>query len=323
MRKPMVAGNWKMNKTVKEACELVTELLPLLSEMHAVERVLCPPATSLFAISAMLEKTEIGLGAQNLYWEASGAYTGELSPAMVRELCRYVIIGHSERRTLFGETDEQVNKKLRAAINAGLIPIVCIGETLEQYEAGLTAGVIMRQVKEGMGGFTAGELANLVIAYEPVWAIGTGKASSAEGANQVVAEYIRPALADMYGQDFAQQVRVLYGGSVKGENAAEFFAMPDIDGALVGGASLKSAEFAAITSAADKKKVITEKGVGMKVLIDADLCIACGVCESICPEVFRVTDIAHVQLDPVPEEYRGKVNEAIGDCPTEAISIAE
>jgi len=252
MRIPMVAGNWKMNKTVQEACALVNTLMTGLGVISGVERVLCPPATSLFAVSTMLTGSGIGLGAQNMHWEISGAYTGELSPEMVRELCEYVIIGHSERRTLFGETDSHVNKKVHAALNAGIIPIVCVGETLEQYEAGKTAGVVMMQVREALQGLTVDQVNQLVIAYEPVWAIGTGRASSGTEANAVVKDMIRPTISAMYGEQTAQAIRVLYGGSVKADNAAEFFQQSDIDGALVGGASLKVEEFIGITKAAVK-----------------------------------------------------------------------
>ncbi len=250
MRKPFVAGNWKMNKSVKEALTLVEELLPGLQAVPEVEKVLCPPYISLFAVSTLISNSDVGLGAQNLFWEASGAYTGEISPAMVKELCQYVIIGHSERREYFGETDQTVNKKVKAALAIGLTPIVCVGETLDQNRAGQTAGVVIRQVREGLLGVDAAQVPGIVIAYEPVWAIGSGLASSGEGANEVVADMIRPTLASLFGDAAAQAVRVLYGGSVKGDNAAEFFQQPDIDGALVGGASLKAADFVQIVKAA-------------------------------------------------------------------------
>jgi len=250
MRKPFVAGNWKMNKTVKEALLLVNEMLPDLEAVKSVEKVICPPYPSLFAVSTLLSGDEIGLGAQNLYWEASGAFTGEVSPLMLRELCQYVIIGHSERREHFGETDQSVNRKIKAALASDLIPIVCVGETLEQNQAGQTAGVIIRQVREGLLGVDASLAEKIVVAYEPIWAIGTGLASSAEGANEVVAEMIRPTLASLFNEKLAQSTRVLYGGSVKPDNAAEFFDQPDIDGALVGGASLKAADFVKIAKAA-------------------------------------------------------------------------
>jgi triosephosphate isomerase len=186
-----------------------------------------------------------------MYWETAGAYTGEVSPAMVAELCKYVILGHSERRAYFGETDMTVNRKAQAALAHGLVPIVCVGETLAEYDSGLTGEVVYRQVKAGLAGLELNDGAGLVIAYEPVWAIGTGKAATAEGANAVVYEVIRPALIETLGEPLAQAIRVLYGGSVKGDNAAEFFAQPDIDGALVGGASLKAGDFIKITQAAE------------------------------------------------------------------------
>jgi triosephosphate isomerase len=191
-----------------------------------------------------------------MHWELSGAYTGEISATMLAEICSYVIIGHSERRAYFDETDETVNHKVQVALAHNLTPIVCVGETLEENEGGKTSEVVSRQIKSGLGRLDLGDfnvlgkVAPVVIAYEPVWAIGTGRAATADGANAVIADFIRPALGDLYGDDFAQSVRVLYGGSVKGDNAAEFFAQPDIDGALVGGASLKAADFTAIVQAA-------------------------------------------------------------------------
>jgi triosephosphate isomerase len=207
---------------------------------------------ALFPVAALLQGTDIGLGAQNMYWEEKGAYTGELSPLMVKEFCKYVILGHSERRTYFGETDATVNKKVAAAQKFGLVPIVCIGETLAEYEAGRTAEVVSRQAREGLKGLPAGFGPTIVVAYEPVWAIGTGKASSGEAANAVVRDVIRPALAEAFDPATAQAIRVLYGGSVTGANAAEFFQQPEIDGALVGGACLKLDDFVAITRAAVK-----------------------------------------------------------------------
>lgn len=253
MRTPFVAGNWKMYKTVAEARHLISELVPGLQSITGVQKVICPPFTDLLAAAALLEGTDIGLGAQNLFWEPSGAYTGEISPLMLAELCQYVIIGHSERRQYFGETDETVNRKVQAALSHGLTPIVCVGETLEEYEANVTADVVSRQIHEGLAGLSLGEdqvNMPLIIAYEPVWAIGTGRAATADGANAVVADIIRTALADLFGDEAAQAIRVLYGGSVKPENAREFFQQPDIDGALVGGASLKADQFIAIVQAA-------------------------------------------------------------------------
>ena len=250
MRTPLIAGNWKMNKTVAEARDLVRMMMAKLDEIANVGKVLCPPFLAIPALAEMLSSTGIGLGAQNLHWEEKGAFTGEVSPGMVKEFCQYVIIGHSERRTYFGETDETVNKKLQAAMKAGLVPIVCVGETLEQYEAGTTSEVVHRQIRVGFSGVDSGSAARIVVAYEPIWAIGTGKASSGENANFVHQQVIRPALSELFGTQTAGAIRILYGGSVTAANASEFFAYPDIDGALVGGASLKPDEFVAITKAA-------------------------------------------------------------------------
>lgn len=252
MRTPFVAGNWKMNKTIAETRELVSAMKPVLSGIAGVEKVFCPPFMSLAEAAALLSGSGIGLGAQNMHWEEKGAFTGEVAPGMVKELCSYVILGHSERRAYFGETDEIVNRKLLAAQKFDLTPIVCVGETLEQYETNQTRDVVMRQTSLGLKGVSAEFASRIVVAYEPVWAIGTGKASNGVEANNVVKEYIRPAIAEFYGEETAQAVRVLYGGSVTGANAAEFFSQPDIDGALVGGASLKVDDFAAITKAAAK-----------------------------------------------------------------------
>ncbi|MDZ4159414.1 MAG: triose-phosphate isomerase [Anaerolineaceae bacterium] len=250
MRTPLVAGNWKMNKTVEQACPLAAAMLPGLQAVVNVERVICPPFTALMPLAAMLEGSGIELGAQNLFWEPGGAFTGEISPEMVKEFCRYVILGHSERRQYFYETDESVNRKLKASLQAGLIPIVCVGETLEQNDAGETFQVVTRQVREGLKGLDAGQAADIVIAYEPVWAIGTGRAASKEDASAVIGGVIRPAVKSLFGVAAAEGMRILYGGSVKGENAAEFFSHVDIDGALVGGASLKADEFIQIVRAA-------------------------------------------------------------------------
>jgi triosephosphate isomerase (TIM) len=251
-RIPFVAGNWKMNKTVAEARELVARMSAPLREIPNVEKIICPPFTSLMAMSEALNGTGIGLGAQDLHWEEKGAFTGQVAPNMVKEFCNYVIIGHSERRTYFGETDETVNKKVHAALKADLTPIVCVGETLDQYESGLTSEVVLRQINAGLAGIDSANASRLVVAYEPVWAIGTGKASSGENAQGVHGKVIRPALAGLFGENNAQAIRILYGGSVTAANAAEFFAQADIDGALVGGASLKVDEFVAITKAAVK-----------------------------------------------------------------------
>jgi len=252
MRKPFIAGNWKMNKTIAETRGLVLKMSATLHEIKTVEKVLCPPFMSLMSASALLEDSGIGLGAQNMHWEEKGAFTGEISPVMVKELCGYVILGHSERRAFFGETDEIVNRKLIAAQTYDLTPIVCVGETLEQYESKQTREVVSRQTSNGLRNISPEFAARIVVAYEPIWAIGTGKASTGEAANVVIKDFIRPAIARSYGEQVAQAIRVLYGGSVTGFNAAEFFAQTDIDGALVGGASLKVDDFVAIIRSAVK-----------------------------------------------------------------------
>lgn len=252
MRTPFVAGNWKMNKTIAEARDLVSSMSVKLREINGVEKVLCPPFMSLMTASALLEGSGVGLGAQNMHWEQKGAFTGEISPVMVKELCRYVILGHSERRAYFGETNEIVNRKLISAQAFDITPIVCVGETLDQYESKLTRAVVSKQTSQSLRDVSPAFAPRIVVAYEPVWAIGTGKASNGEEANAVVKDVIRPALAGLFGNETAQTIRVLYGGSVTSSNAAEFFSQPDIDGALVGGASLKLDEFVAITKAAVK-----------------------------------------------------------------------
>jgi len=252
MRTPIVAGNWKMNKTVEEARSLVFSISLKLRDIVGVEKVLCPPFPALLAVSALLQGTDIGLGAQNLHWEAKGAFTGEVAPNMVAEFCKYVIIGHSERRAYFGETDETVNRKVHAALAHNLTPIVCVGETEDEYESGRTGEVVRRQISRGIADVDPAKAAGLVVAYEPVWAIGTGKASSGENANAVLADHIRPALADLFGAETAKAIRIQYGGSVTGANADEFFGQPEIDGALVGGASLKVDDFVAIVQAASR-----------------------------------------------------------------------
>jgi len=247
MRTPLVAGNWKMNMTVEAARSLVYAMSASLRDIRGVEMVLCPPFTALLAVQALLEGSDIGLGAQNMHWQEKGAFTGEVSPSMVRELCRYVILGHSERRSLFGETDETANRRARAAEKADLTPIFCVGETLQEYESGRTSEVVGRQIRLGLAGLQPASAPRIVVAYEPVWAIGTGRASSAKAANDVVGQVIRPALGGLFGMEVAQAIRVLYGGSVTSANAGEYFACKEIDGALVGGASLKPDEFVAIT----------------------------------------------------------------------------
>ena len=250
MRKPFVAGNWKMNKTVDKATLLVADMLPGLEAVKTVDRVVCPPFTSLMVVSGMLAGTEIGLGAQNMHWEDSGAFTGDVSPDMVKEFCEYVIIGHSERRAYFNETDETVNKKVLAAFGVGLTPIVCVGETLEQYEAGRTEAVVAAQVNADFVGLDSNDAKKLVVAYEPIWAIGTGKTATSEQANDIIKNVVRKNLAVQFGEETAQMIRILYGGSVKPNNARELFDMSDIDGGLIGGASLKAEDFVKIVEAA-------------------------------------------------------------------------
>jgi triosephosphate isomerase len=242
MRTPMIAGNWKMNTTLTEAVGLVREMLPELERIDNVERVICPPFVSLAAIGELIKGSSVELGAQNLYFEEKGAYTGEISPLMLAELCRLVIIGHSERRHYFSETIEMIDKKVQAALKAGLKPILCIGETLEEKEAGATEEVLTKQLSSASDKACS---AGLVLAYEPVWAIGTGKAASGQQANQTIG-FIRQHIAQLYDKETAQAVRILYGGSVTSDNIAEFINQPEIDGALVGGASLKAEEFLGI-----------------------------------------------------------------------------
>jgi len=250
MRKPLVAGNWKMNKTVDKATLLVADMLPGLEAVKTVDRVICPPFTSLMVASGMLAGTEVGLGAQNMHWEESGAFTGDISPQMVKEFCEFVIIGHSERRAYFNETDETVNKKVKAAFEAGLTPIVCVGESLEQYEAGKTEAIVTAQVKADFEGIDKRDAERLIVAYEPIWAIGTGKTATAEQANDIIKNAVRKNLTTQFGEQTAQIIRILYGGSVKAHNAKELFDMSDIDGGLIGGASLKPEDFVKIVEAA-------------------------------------------------------------------------
>jgi triosephosphate isomerase len=252
-RRMLVAGNWKMFTTSGEGVVLVQDLADLVSEVwDDVEVAVCPPFTGLKAVSTLIEldKLTIKLGAQDMHWESEGAFTGAIAPRMLVELrCDYVIIGHSERREFFGETNETVNRKVRAAYDAGLTPIMCCGETLATREALETEAFVRTQVMEGAAGLSAEEAAELVIAYEPIWAIGTGRTPTPEAANDVC-RTIRATIGAMYGPPAAMAVRVLYGGSVKAENAKMFFCEPDIDGGLVGGAALKADSFADIVKAA-------------------------------------------------------------------------
>ncbi len=246
IRTAIIAGNWKMNYGPRKAGEFAQEILPALEGVVAsyphILSILCPPAISLNIVHATLKEhapTRIELGAQNMYFEEKGAFTGELSPSMVHELCSTVILGHSERRTYFGESDELVNKKALAALKHHLRPIICIGENLEQYEAGQTSEVIHTQVKGSLANFSSHDAREVVVAYEPIWAIGTGRAATADGAGKVI-HLIRSLYGEMYGDEAAASLRILYGGSVTSSNTGEFIAHPDIDGALVGGASLKA-----------------------------------------------------------------------------------
>jgi triosephosphate isomerase len=250
MRTPIVAGNWKMHKTVAEAVQLAGEVRAAVQDIRGVDVVLCPPFTALAAVRDVLAGSKVGLGAQNMYWAEQGAFTGEISPLMLKELCEFVIIGHSERRQFFTETDEGVNKKIKAALANNLIPIVCVGEDLSQNEAGETAAFVGGQVRAAFKDVPAEEAAGIIVAYEPIWAIGTGKNADPPTANGIIGLSIRGALAELYNEDVAQQVRVQYGGSVKPDNVAGFMAQPDIDGSLVGGASLNLASFLPLISAA-------------------------------------------------------------------------
>jgi triosephosphate isomerase len=243
MRKPLIAGNWKMNTTLEEAKSLVRAILNELDGIEGVEEVLCPPFISLVAIKELLRGTSVELGAQNMYFEDKGAYTGEISPSMLADLCDFVILGHSERRQYFFETDEIVNKKVKKAFEIGLKPIMCVGESLKDNETGKAEQVIAGQVKAGLAGISPTN--QLVIAYEPIWAIGTGKAATGKQAEATIS-LIRNIVAGLWNRETAEAVRILYGGSVTGNNIAEFIAEPDIDGALVGGASLKANEFVSI-----------------------------------------------------------------------------
>jgi triosephosphate isomerase (TIM) len=243
MRTPLIAGNWKMYKTVRESVAFVTDLRARVAGLTGVDIVVAPTFPALHAVAAALEGSSIGVAAQNLHWEREGAFTGEVSAPMVREAgAGWAIIGHSERRTLFGETDDTVNKKVRAALTATLVPIVCIGETLQEREADRTLDVLDRQIRAGLDGVTGGELAGMVLAYEPVWAIGTGRTATPAQAQQAH-EHIRGRLTQWFGQDASARCRILYGGSVKPDNIAALMANPDVDGALVGGASLDADGF--------------------------------------------------------------------------------
>ena len=250
MRRKFIAGNWKLNKTAEEGAALARELLKLLADCGKADVAVCPPFTALAAVGAELRGSSIALGAQNMHWEKAGAFTGEISAGMlVAAGCKHVILGHSERRQLFGETDATVNRKLGAALQAGLAPIVCVGEVLAERESGRTMEVVSGQVHKSLESLDAKDMLKVTLAYEPVWAIGTGRNATPEQAQEVHAA-IRGLLAEIFGKAGAEAVRIQYGGSVNAANAKAILAMPDVDGALVGGASLKAADFAAIVRSA-------------------------------------------------------------------------
>jgi len=245
MRTPIIAGNWKMNMTPAEAERLVAELIPLVKDA-ACEVVVCPPYVDLALVGKLLVGTNIKLGAQNIHWAPKGAFTGEISADMLLAMgVTHAIVGHSERRQYFGETDETVNKRAKAALEANITPIICVGESLEQREGGVTDTIVSMQTVAALAGFTAEEVVRSVIAYEPIWAIGTGKTATNEDANTTI-KVIRDAIAGVYGQKVADEVRIQYGGSMNAKNATELMAMPEIDGGLIGGASLKSEDFSKV-----------------------------------------------------------------------------
>ena len=259
MRTPIIVGNWKLNKTLHEAVGFVNSLEPLVADVTDVEIVVAPVFTGLSAVAEALVRTNIRLAAQDVFWEDSGAFTGEVSPGMLKDVgCDYVIIGHSERRQFFSETNEDVNRKAKAAHAHGLIPIICAGESLDEREAGKTGEVVKDHVLNGIAGLSADQIASTVIAYEPVWAIGTGHNATPDQAQEVHAR-IRSLLSEIYSVDVASQVRIQYGGSVKPENAAALIAQPDVDGALVGTASWDAGSFAQIVKAANDVYLIKKK----------------------------------------------------------------
>jgi triosephosphate isomerase len=245
MRVSMIAGNWKMNTTVSEAVELVNEMRPGLDGIDGVDKVICPPFVSLALVKELIKGSSLRLGAQNLYIEEKGAYTGEISSLMLADLCEFVIIGHSERRQYFDETGEIINKKIRAALRVGLKPILCVGEKLEENEAGRTEEVVTGQLRSSLAGID--NLGGLIVAYEPIWAIGTGKSATGKRANETIG-LIRHNVAQLYDEGIAREVRLLYGGSVTADSIAEFMRQPEIDGALVGGACLKANDFLSIVN---------------------------------------------------------------------------
>ena len=252
-RKTIIAGNWKMNKTLSETRTFAEDLKPLLGRPKWCEVVLCVPAVNIPAALRLFKDTRVAIGAQNMHYEENGAFTGEVSAEMLKELgVKYVILGHSERRQYYNETDFTVNKKVHAALDAGLRPIVCVGESLEQRELGVTMELIAYQVKAALANVPADKMRQIVIAYEPIWAIGTGKTATAEQANEVC-EAIRTVIRKLYGARVARAITIQYGGSMNAKNAAELLAQPDVDGGLIGGASLKPADFVQIINAANQE----------------------------------------------------------------------
>lgn len=254
MRTPILAGNWKMHKTIAEACDFVNTVKRPLGEITGVEKAVCSSFVALVPLSEVLQGTGIKLGAQNMYWEEKGAYTGEVSPLMLKGICDLVVIGHSERRQYFGETDETVNKKIKLALKHGLTPIVCVGESLDQNQAGETASFVGGQVRGAFEGISAEQAQGMIVAYEPIWAIGTGLAATPEDANRIIGQVVRATLADLYGYDVAQQIPIQYGGSIKPANVDELMRQPEIDGGLVGGASLKPDDFITLVRATARAK---------------------------------------------------------------------
>ncbi|MEZ4512070.1 MAG: triose-phosphate isomerase [Chloroflexota bacterium] len=238
MRTPIIAGNWKMNKTAVSAVEFVNEIKAALDAISGIDKAVCPPFLAIPGVAAALAGSSVGVGAQNMHFEPNGAYTGEVAADMLTPFCQYVILGHSERREYFAETDEGVNRKIKVALAHGLTPIVCVGESLAQNEAGETVSFVSGQVQAAFAGLSAADAAKCVVAYEPIWAIGTGRSASAQQAGDIIATAVRQPLAALFGHETAQKIRIQYGGSVKPGNIADYMAHPDIDGALVGGASL-------------------------------------------------------------------------------------
>ncbi len=252
MKRIMIAGNWKMNKIDEEAIELASKLVKLVGNVKEPKVVVCPPFTSLRSVRDIIKDSSICLGAQNMFWEESGAYTGEVSPLMLKSVgCRYVIIGHSERRGYFGETDEKINKKLKSAMKHGLVPILCVGETLGDRDRGISKNIVKGQIEKAVKGLDLSQVNEFVVAYEPVWAIGTGRPATAEDAENMIS-FIRSLLVDAFGDKVMDKVYLLYGGSVKPDNIVEFVSQPTVQGALVGGASLSADKFASIV---EKSKV--------------------------------------------------------------------